>query len=77
MDFSGKVVVITGGTRGIGKSLVEAFASNGAKVIFTYGKSDELAAKLKEEVIRKKGNADCYKVDVRNLMRSKNGGIKS
>ena len=67
MDFSGKVVVITGGTRGIGKSLVEAFASNGAKVIFTYGKSDELAAKLKEEVIRKKGIADCYKVDVRNF----------
>jgi len=67
MDFTGKVVVITGGTRGIGRSLVEAFASNGAKVIFTYGASEELAAKLKSEIERTKGFAECYKIDVRNF----------
>ena len=66
MDFTDKIVVITGGTRGIGKALVEAFALNGAKVIFTYGKSDSLALGLKTEIEQKKGYADCYKVDVRN-----------
>ena len=37
MDFGleNKTVLVTGGTRGIGKSLVEAFLSLGANVIFT------------------------------------------
>lgn len=32
MDFTGKVVVITGGVRGIGKNMVEGFRKAGAKV---------------------------------------------
>ena len=67
MDFTDKIVVITGGTRGIGKALVEAFALSGAKVIFTYGKNDDLALKLKTEIEQKKGFADPYKVDVRDF----------
>lgn len=49
MKFSGKVVVITGGSRGIGKAMVEKFCEEGAKVFFTYKQSlataEELAAK--------------------------------
>lgn len=33
MDFTDKVVVVTGGAHGIGKAIVEDFVSNGAKVI--------------------------------------------
>lgn len=41
--FIGKNVVVTGGSRGIGRSIVEEFAQNGGNVWFTY-KSDEIAA---------------------------------
>ncbi len=35
MNFKNKTVVITGGTRGIGKKLVELFSSAGANIIYT------------------------------------------
>ena len=33
MDYSGKKVVVTGGARGIGQGLCEAFAAHGAEVL--------------------------------------------
>ena len=36
MNFEGKIVLITGGSRGIGKSIAEAFAESGATTIVTY-----------------------------------------
>ena len=46
IKLNDKVVVITGGTRGIGKSMVKAFAKEGAKVIINYNISEELAKEL-------------------------------
>jgi len=36
MDFSGKHVLVTGGSRGIGRSVVHGFAERGARVAFSY-----------------------------------------
>lgn len=43
-----KTVMITGGSRGIGKAMVELFASNGYKVAFTYKNSKSEAKYLAE-----------------------------
>lgn len=47
LDFTGKNVLVTGGTRGIGRAIVEAFAKAGGRVAFTYRSSTETADALK------------------------------
>jgi len=49
MCLQGKVAIITGGSRGIGKAIVEKFACEGADIVFTYNRSyDEAEALLKK-----------------------------
>ncbi len=44
MDLSGKVVVITGGSRGLGLALAREFARQGANLVLAARNEEELAA---------------------------------
>ena len=44
-----KNVLITGGTRGIGRAMVELFSASGFGVAFTYKNSDAIALQLSEK----------------------------
>ena len=58
-----KTVLITGGSRGIGKACVEAFAKNGYKVAFIYKSSDKEASALANEYGALAIKADVGKAD--------------
>ena len=56
-----KTVLITGGSRGIGKAMVELFASHGYSVAFTYKNSEEAATRLAGETgaLAIKADSEC------------------
>ena len=58
-----KVAIITGGSRGIGKSICETFAQNGCNVAFTYNNSKESAENLAKELNGSGIKAKAYKSD--------------
>lgn len=49
-QFTNQHVIVTGGTRGIGRGLTESFLKAGATVVATYSGNDEAAKKFKEEL---------------------------
>ncbi|OUU26263.1 MAG: 3-oxoacyl-[acyl-carrier-protein] reductase [Planctomycetia bacterium TMED53] len=49
LDFKGKSVIVTGGTRGIGKAVAAAFAEAGARVVLS-GRNAEQAAQVAAEI---------------------------
>jgi len=50
LSLSGKVALVTGGSRGIGAATVRAFVSAGARVLFNYEKAKQRADELVEEL---------------------------
>lgn len=71
MSLQGKVVIVTGGTRGIGMATVFEFISNKARVVFTYLKNDESAGIMLNKIKELKGEAEAIKADVRDYNEAK------
>src|SRR5215468_10279673 len=64
MAYQDKVVIVTGGSRGIGKGCVRVFAAAGAKVVFCARSQTESAALVEEANSRGPGKVDFIKCDV-------------
>lgn len=62
-QFNDKVVFITGGSMGIGRSCAIKFAQQGAKVIITSRRKEE-AEEVVEEIIHSKGKCEYFQCDI-------------
>ena len=64
MEFSGQNVIVTGGTRGIGKGIAENFLKSGANVLVTYSGNKAAAEKFIEDNSEFKEQifTDCFNV---------------
>ncbi len=62
--FQDKVVLVTGGSRGIGAAVAKAFAAEGAKVIITYQSRRKLAEQCASEIRQNGGECTALRADV-------------
>ena len=62
--LSGKIAIVTGASRGIGKAIAIKLALEGAKVVINYLANDTEAKNVLEEIIGQNGEAILYKTDI-------------
>ncbi len=65
--LDGKVAIVTGGSRGIGRAVAEALAGQGAFVVVNYVRGEEEAKKTVAAIEAKGGKAEAVAFDVSDM----------
>jgi len=63
-EFKDKIVLLTGGSSGIGKATAILFAQKGANIVFTYRKNKKGAKEVKKEIEKLGGKAVIIKANL-------------
>ena len=71
--LTGKVVLVTGASKGLGSAMAKALAKEGAYVAVNYLKDKEAALAVKEEINRHEGQSDIFCFDVTDESAVKHG----
>lgn len=75
-EFEGKVAIVTGGSRGIGRAIVLMLAEQGVNVAFNYLSSKEKADVLAKEVEAKGVKCLASQIDIRDFDAVKNWALE-
>lgn len=65
--LSGKVAIVTGASRGIGREIAERLAENGAKVVVNYASSPAKAEEVVSAIKQSGGEARAIQADIRQV----------
>jgi 3-oxoacyl-[acyl-carrier protein] reductase len=65
--LAGKGAVVTGGSRGIGRAIVQRLAADGATVVFNFARSADQAAAVEQVVTGAGGRAHAVQIDLATL----------
>jgi 3-oxoacyl-[acyl-carrier protein] reductase len=71
LDLTGKVAVVTGSSRGIGRAIAFKLASLGAKVVVNYHSSEEPAREVVDQIEAEGGEAVAFQADVKQAEEAK------
>jgi len=71
MSIEGKSIVVSGGSRGIGKAVVLSLAEQGANVAFTFLSNRDAANEILNKSLELKGTIRAYQVDIRDQQQVK------
>jgi 3-oxoacyl-[acyl-carrier protein] reductase len=71
MRFEGKVAVVTGASRGIGRAIAQKLGAEGAKVVVNYASSPEAAEEVVQAIQAGGGQASAFQADVGQMEQAK------
>ena len=72
LSLNGRVAVVTGGSRGIGRAIALELGRRGASVVVNYNKSPEAADAVVSEIQAGGGRAAAYQADVSDFTAAQN-----